>query len=162
MPDIRRLERIEKKAEAQAPRTERARPMSYYNRLCAMTYEELEAEQARLLAGRERELKKLNGQLPPFDIQPDHPGWEFSTFERRSWLLDTVLGERLDKELDEIEAKQAASRDLDEQRRLKERYDALIAKLRALNARYDERDKWMKEREMVAAAARKEQCVSPH
>ncbi len=162
MLDVKRLEKIEKKAEAQAPRRKPARPVSYYESLCAMTYKQLEAEQSRLQAGRERELKKLNGQLPPFGVQPDHPGWGFDTCERRSWLADTVLGPRLDRDIADIANRHNASSDPELRKRLRAEYDALLVKLHALEARCGQRDKWMKERDKVTDAARKEQCVSRH
>ena len=159
MPDTRRLEKIERKAEEQAPRSETKRPMSYYDRLCAMTYEELEAEQARLRAGAAQELEKLNGGIPPWGIKPDHPAYALDTFERRSWLLDTVIGPRLDRDIADIAARHNASQDLELRKRLAAEYNVLQARLRALNARYDDRAKWMEARDKAAAEARKESCA---
>ena len=160
MPDTRRLEKIEQKTQARAPRSDSGHPGGYYGLYQEMTTEQLEAEQARLRAASALELQKLNGALPPYGIEEDHPGYIFHSCETLSWLLDTVLCPRLDKALVAASNRYYASKEPEEQKRLLAEYWAVVGKIRAVEARCKERNEVLQIRQRVKRPEEVERCQS--
>jgi hypothetical protein len=151
-PGIKKIEETNRRRSARKAGEAGARPMSYYEGLCAMTNDELESEQARLRAGRERELQGLNGRLPPMNISEDHPGWDFDTYDRRSWLVDSVWGPRLRKEMGEMARRLSETQDPELRKRLEADLAALGEKMTAMEARYAEREKTLDARSVKREA----------
>ena len=153
MTERRRLERAERQTAALAERYA-PKPGTYYARLVAMTYEQLEAQRAKFQKERDDELQKFKGPIPrKIALEMWDPGYAFDYPERVCMLVDHAWAKRVNRDVRENRLLYDATLEDEGRRRLDEEHHALMNMVSALNKRIRERNKWLEARKNGTAKA---------